>query len=260
MKEKIKKEFTSDLEKDYIEKEIRIRLQEVTSQNNIITLTTDSKFINEEEFVRVTVFVENKDRINFSKLHVIENSLKIFFGTAFKFTFCNAEMKFDNILKLSAIKGSGSISFIDLENLIDKNECEFNKDEAMKNLLQSTIKISNKDAIVICANKNLINKFKNIINDFPKNRNLVLIETEGKDCSDFRLVQSINKLYNLKKLTSFERINLFSGDKFFISITKWLISKKLNVCNFGQQNKTSKEYFTMPTFSEIDDLCNLKVA
>ncbi len=78
MKEKIKKEFTSDLEKDYIEKEIRIRLQEVTSQNNIITLTTDSKFINEEEFVRVTVFVENKDRINFSKLHVIENSLKIF--------------------------------------------------------------------------------------------------------------------------------------------------------------------------------------
>jgi len=30
MKEKIKKEFTSDLEKDYMEKEIRIRLQEVT--------------------------------------------------------------------------------------------------------------------------------------------------------------------------------------------------------------------------------------
>lgn len=260
MKEKIIKKFDSNQEKEYLEKEITARLADITSGHNVLTVATDTKYIDENEFIRVTVFVQNKDKVNFTKLHDLENSIGQFFGTVFKFTFCNAEMKFNNSLKLSSLKGFGSISFVDLENLIEKNLCDTSKAESIRNLLYSTINFSNNDAVVICANKKLIYKFKSSIKDFPKMKNLVLIETEGKDCSDFRLVQSIKKLYDLKKLDNYKTINIFSGDKFFIPITEWLITKNINVYNFGQKNKTSKLFLNLPKYSELDALCKLKVA
>ena len=231
---------------------IQNEILEITPQSNMVNLTTDIKLSAGTPYVRTTIFVYSTGFVNFSYIHRVEERLKKQYKLGFKLVFCNASLTHNESLRLSRLKGSNTLSFLDLENFILPGML---KDEIMsiKNLIFRTLHFSKNDALVICANKRLITLAREILKDVDEKNNCILIRTGGKDCSDLRLVQSIQKLYDLNRLNDFKSINILSGDGFFKAITDWLIKKRFSIKIYGQENKTHYSLLTSDTFVLLDN-------
>ena len=107
--------------------------------------------------------------------------------------------------------------------------------------------------MVICANKYLISTANEALEKYRVNTNIILIETGGKDCSDLRLVQSIQKLYDLNRIENYSQINIVSGDGFFESIIQYLEKKEINLSVFGQEGKTHNKLTNRRNFIMLND-------
>ena len=83
-------------------KSIKNELTYVTSSSNIINILTDNKMRNSTQYIRTTVFVQDKDEIRYKNLYRVEARLKKLFGIKFKVIFCNANLSPNEILRLSS--------------------------------------------------------------------------------------------------------------------------------------------------------------
>ena len=232
---------------------IQNEILEITPQSNMINLTTDIKLSAGTPYIRTTIFVYSTGFVNFSYIHRVEERLKKQYKLGFKLVFCNASLTHNESLRLSRLKGSNTLSFLDLENFILPGTAKEDEIMSIKNLIFSTLHFSNNDALVICANKRLITLAREILKDVDEKNNCILIRTGGKDCSDLRLVQSIQKLYDLNRLNNFKSINIASGDGFFKAITDWLIKKRFSIKIYGQENKTHYSLLTSDAFVLLDN-------
>ena len=77
-----------------------------------------------------------------------------------------------------------------------------------------TLIMGNNDSMVICANGEVLDLSERELSEYVENGQVVLIRTGGKDCSDLRLVQTIQKLFEQGKLNNYSKINIVSGDGF----------------------------------------------
>ena len=207
---------------------IQSEILEITPQSNIVNISTDLKFSGSANYVRTTIFVNSTDSVNFNYIHRVEDRLKKQYKIGFKLVFCNSKLTDNESLRLSGLKGSNTLSFLDLENFIMPGTSKEDEIISIKHLIFSSLHFSKNDALVICANKRLITLAKEILKDADE-KNYILIRTGGKDCSDLRLVQSIQKLYDLNRLNNFKSINIASGDGFFKAITDWLVRKNFSI-------------------------------
>jgi hypothetical protein len=232
---------------------IQNEILEITDKTNIVTLTTDLKSSTNGPYVRTTIFVCSTGFVNFNYIHRVEEHLKKQYQIKFKLVFCNASLTDNESLRLSAVKGNNTISFLDLENFITIGASKEDEIVGIENLIFSTLHFSKNDALVVCANKRLISLAREVLKDYEEKNNITFIRTGGKDCSDLRLVQSIQKLYDLKILNNFKLINIASGDGFFKSITDWLGGKNFSIRIYGQENKTHHSLLVNNAFVLLDN-------
>jgi hypothetical protein len=219
-------------------KAIQTELSRITDENNIVNFVTDPKENSIMPYIRTTVFVHDTNSVNFNHLGRVEERLKKLFGKKFKTVFCNANLTPNESLLLSSVSGENTISFIDLENFTSNKWSDIECEESIENLILETLRLGHGDSIVICANKHLVSLANKVLKQYEDNSSIILIQTRGKDCSDLRLVQSIQKLSELKKIDAFTKINIVSGDGFFESIIKRLENKDFNLAIYGQEGKT----------------------
>lgn len=223
---------------------IQSEILEITPQSNIVNITTDLKFSGSANYVRTTIFVYSTEFVNFNYIHRVEDRLKKQYKIRFKLVFCNSTLTDNESLRLSGLKGSNTLSFLDLENFIMPGTSKEDEIISIKNLIFGSLHFSKNDALVICANKRLITLAREILKDVDEKNDYILIRTGGKDCSDLRLVQSIQKLYDLNRLNNFKSINIASGDGFFKAITDWLVKKNFSIKIYSQENKTHHSLLT----------------
>ena len=253
----MKKEFYNTLinpaTREVAMKSIKNELAYITDPSNIINILTDNKIRNNSQYIRTTVFVENKDRVSFKNLYRVEDRLKKLFGIKFKVIFCNAHLTPNQILRLSSLQGKNTISFIDLENFTAKEQSENEKINSIKNLIFKTLILSKDDSMVICANGELLKLLEDPLYSFIENSQIIMIRTGGKDCSDLRLVQCIHQLFEQKKIENYKTINIVSGDGFFISIIDWLKNKNFNIKIYGQQKTTHHQLSSDSNFIPLNE-------
>ena len=217
---------------------IKNELGSLTDFSNIINVNTDVKVKHGTQYIRTTVFVQKKQLVNIKNLDRVQSRLQKLFGIKFKVIFCNANLSVKEELRLSGIKGTNIISFLDLENFVTPTMSNQQKIENVKNLLRKSLVFLSNQSLVICANGELLKIVKQEFESFVDSSNIVLIQTGGKDCSDLRLVQSIQKLFQLNKLKNYNQINLGSGDGFFNGIIEFLENKGFTVRIYGQKKIT----------------------
>lgn len=234
MRKEFYKTLLNPATKNVAIKSIKNELTYVTSPSNIINILTDNKMRNSTQYIRTTVFVQDKDEIRYKNLYRVEARLKKLFGIKFKLIFCNANLSPNEILRLSSLKGKNTISFIDIENFTLREQSEKEKIQNIRNLVFETLIMGNNDSMVICANGEVLDLSERELSEYVENDQVVLIRTGGKDCSDLRLVQTIQKLFEQGKLNNYSKINIVSGDGFFSSIVNWLKNKKFNLNIYGQ--------------------------
>lgn len=253
----MKKEFYRTLSnpatKKVALKTIRNELSSITDISNIIDVNTDIKNKHGVQYIRTTVFVENNRLVNMNKLDRVQSRLQKLFGIKFKVIFCNANLSPREQLRLSGLKGANTISFLDLENFVTPTMTRQKKMENVKNLIRKTILFSSNHSLVICANGELLDIVKQEFGSFVESSNIVLIQTGGRDCSDLRLVQSIQKLYQLKKLKNYHQINLASGDGFFNGIIEFLENREYVVKIFGQKKITHHQISSRSNYIPLDN-------
>lgn len=253
MKEEYYRMLLNPRTKDVANKAIHTELIKITDDSNIVTFSTDPKENSFTKYIRTTVFVHDTSIVNFRYLKRVEENLKKLFRAKFKILFCNANLTNNESLLLSSISSTNVISFIDLENFVSSKSSDEEKITTVKNLILKTLAFTKDDSIVICANKNLVSLARKTLDKFKDNKNIIMIETIGKDCSDLRLVQSIQMLYDLKKIDSSNRVNIVSGDGFFDSIIQWLDNRDLNLSVFGQNGKTHHKLMKHKNFVALND-------
>ena len=239
--------------KDVANKAIHTELKKITNESNIISFLTDAKENSISPYVRATVFVHDTSTVNFKYLQRVEERLKKLFGTKFKTVFCNANLSTNESLRLSSISGQNVISFVDLENFVPTKLSIEKKIQAIENLILETLVFSKNDSLVICANKHLISTANEALEKYRENKNIILIETGGKDCSDLRLVQSIQMLFDLKRIQNYSQVNIVSGDGFFESIIQSLEKKEINLSVFGQEGKTHNKLTDHRNFISLNE-------
>ena len=253
MKEEYYRMLLNPRTKDVANKAIHTELIRITDDSNIVTFSTDPKENSFTKYIRTTVFVHDTSIVNFRYLKRVEENLKKLFRAKFKILFCNANLTNNESLLLSSISSTNVISFVDLENFVSSKSSDEEKITTVKNLILKTLAFTKDDSIVICANKNLVSLARKTLDKFKDNKNIIMIETIGKDCSDLRLVQSIQMLYDLKKIDSSNRVNIVSGDGFFDSIIQWLDNRDLNLSVFGQNGKTHHKLMKHKNFVALND-------
>ena len=253
MKEEYYKMLLNPSTKEVANKAILMELTEITDESNIISFLTDAKENSSTPYVRATVFVHDTTTVNFKYLQRVEERLKKLFGIKFRTVFCNANLTPNESLRLSSISGKSVLSFVDLENFVSTKWSIERKKQAIENLIIETLRFSKDDSLVICANKRLVSTANELLEKYRENTNIILIETVGKDCSDLRLVQSIQKLYDLKRIENYYHINIVSGDGFFDSIIQYLEKKEINLSVFGQEGKTHNKLTNRRNFIMLND-------
>ena len=144
-------------------KSIKNELTYVTSSSNIINILTDNKMRNSTQYIRTTVFVQEKDEIRYKNLYRVEERLKKLFGIKFKVIFCNANLSPNEILRLSSLKGKNTISFIDIENFTLREQSEKEKIQNIRNLVFETLIMGSNDSMVICANGEVLDLSKSYV-------------------------------------------------------------------------------------------------
>ena len=152
----------------------------MTSPSNIINILTDNKMRNSTQYIRTTVFVQDKDEIRYKNLYRVEARLKKLFGIKFKVIFCNANLSPNEILRLSSLKGKNTISFIDIENFTLREQSEKEKIQNIRNLVFETLIMGNNDSMVICANGEVLDLSERELSEYVENGQVVLIRTGGK--------------------------------------------------------------------------------
>lgn len=239
--------------KEVANKAIYIELIKITDDSNIVTFLIDPKENSLTKYIRTTVFVHDTSTVNFKYLKRVEEKLKKLFGAKFRILFCNANLTNNESLLLSSVSSNNVISFVDLENFVSSKSSNEEKIMTVENLILETLAFTKDDSIVICANKNLVSLARKTLDKFQDSKNIIMIETIGKDCSDLRLVQCIQMLYDLKKINSSHHVNIVSGDGFFDSIIQWLENRDLNLSVFGQNGKTHHKLMKHKNFVALND-------
>ena len=92
MKKEIYRTLKNPATKHVALKAITQELQQITKSSNIINLLTDNKVKHDTQYIRATVFVENKKLVNFKNLDRVQNKLQKMFGIKFKVIFCDANL------------------------------------------------------------------------------------------------------------------------------------------------------------------------
>ena len=181
------------------------------------------------------------------------NKLQKMFGIKFKVIFCDANLSVKEELRLCGLEGSSTVSFIDLENFVTPMMSNKHKVQNIKNLINKSLVFLQNHSLIICANGELLNIVKQEFANFVDSSHIVLIQTGGKDCSDLRLVQSIQKLFQIRKLDNYQQINLASGDGFFIGIIEFLKNKGFNVKIYGQKKTTHHQIHSQTNYIPLDN-------
>jgi hypothetical protein len=252
MNKEIYKTLINPATKEFALEAIKRLLNPLTSTENIIQIITDTKSQYDRKLIRATVFVQDLDRVSMSKIKRVEEKLKQNFGIKFQLVFCNAFLTHSEQILLSSVKPGRVINFVDLENFAWRSLPESKKINNIKNLFNQTLGLEKEHTYIICANFDLINTTKEVLKEVNCD-NLIFIQTGGKDCSDLRLVQSIQKLNDLKKLEKYETITIASGDGFFNSIIDWLENKNFTLNIFGQLNKAHHNLVSRPNFVPLNE-------
>ena len=253
MKKEIYRTLKNPATKHVALKAIKQELEKITNSSNIINLLTDNKVKHDTQYIRTTVFVENKKLVNFKNLDRVQNKLQKMFGIKFKVIFCDANLSVKEELRLCGLEGSSTVSFIDLENFVTPMMSNKHKVQNIKNLINKSLVFLQNHSLIICANGELLNIVKQEFANFVDSSHIVLIQTGGKDCSDLRLVQSIQKLFQIRKLDNYQQINLASGDGFFIGIIEFLKNKGFNVKTYGQKKTTHHQIHSQTNYIPLDN-------
>ena len=248
-------DLKNPLHKDILSQKIKEQLLRITAEDNLVNLFVDTQKSLDSKIVRVTVFVKNKYSVQLKLRHRVEQSLKKYFGYKFKILFNNADLDKNELIRLSGISGTNSISFIDIENILEiKNN---NIEEIFSNLIFKTLNIGRNDNVIICANPWLIKKLNKVLERNKYKDNIIFFNASGKDASDFRIAQIIQKLYTNKKIYRYNSINIVSGDGFFINSSKFLMKKGLNVKIFGRLSSSHFEYKKLSNYVPLSDKCEV---
>lgn len=252
MKKEVYKTLINPATKEFALEAIKRLLNPLTNAENILQIITDTKSKFDRKFIRATVFVQDLDQVSLSKMKRVEEKLKQNFGIKFQLVFCNAYLTHNEQILLSSVKPGRVINFVDLENFAWRSLPNSKKINNIKNLFNQTLGLETEHTYIICANFDLINSAKEVLKEF-NHKNFIFIQTGGKDCSDLRLVQSIQKLHDLKILEKYKTINIVSGDGFFNSIIDWLENKNFTLKIFGQLNKTHHSLASKSNFVPLDE-------